>query len=182
MKCTSCKNGNLVPAYLEDMLPCHSCDNCGGNWVMLKDYLRWKEQHGEAVAVDAEISAELTDSKKAILCPVTGAVMLKYRISKDHDHRLDLSPSIAGVWLDQGEWLLLKKEGLAGSLNAIFTDSWQRQLRESSAKSTFEALYRQQFGDDYGRIRELRAWIADHPKRADVLSYLMAEDPYSALK
>lgn len=182
MKCTSCNNGNLIPGYLEEMFPCHTCSHCGGNWVMLGDYLRWKEKHGEGVGGYVEISGEASDSKTALLCPVTGRLMLKYRISKDHEHRLDLSPSIGGVWLDKGEWALLKKEGLAGSLNAVFTDNWQRQLRESSAKSTFEALYGEQFGEDYTRIKEIRAWIDAHPKRGDVLAYLMAEDPYSALR
>jgi len=58
---------------------------------------------------------ELDESKQAILCPVTGTIMRKLRLSTSTAHRIDYSASVGGVWLDKGEWDLLKKEGLAGS-------------------------------------------------------------------
>ncbi|MFT5611914.1 MAG: Zn-finger nucleic acid-binding protein [Arenicella sp.] len=56
-----------------------------------------------------------------MVCPVSGRLMTKYRISKDIDHRLDLSPTASVIWMDKGEWGLLKEKGLAGKLNQIFT-------------------------------------------------------------
>ncbi len=41
--------------------------------------------------------------------------MRKLRLSTTTEHRIDYSASVAGVWLDKGEWQLLKEEGLAGS-------------------------------------------------------------------
>jgi len=76
---------------------------------------------------------ELDESKQAILCPVTGTIMRKLRLSTSTAHRIDYSASVGGVWLDKGEWDLLKKEGLAGSLNAVLTAHWQRNKADLRA-------------------------------------------------
>jgi len=106
---------------------------------------------------------------------------LKYRISKDSSHRLDLSPDVGGIWLDKGEWEYLKKAGLAHQLNTIFTTPWQRKVRSESAKDTFEQMYRKKFGnEDYEKIKSMRAWLVAHPHRNALRAFLMAEDPWSA--
>lgn len=182
MKCPSCKTGNLLHTYLEDMLPCCTCNQCGGDWVLLGDYLRWKEVLPEAVKQltgDAQVVAE--DSKRALTCPVTGTLMLKYRILGHTDHRLDLSPTVNGIWLDKGEWELLKQEGIADKLNRIFTDPWQKQVRADSTRNTLSAVYAKQFGEaDYAKLKDIRMWLQDNPKKAYMMAYLLAEDPYSA--
>lgn len=186
MKCTSCNVGNLVPGYLDNLFPSHQCNHCGGHFIMLNDYLHWREH----VDVDALIAHDdvtitelddISDTKKALLCPVTGTIMLKYRISKDSSHRVDLSPSINGIWLDKGEWDLIKAAGLADSLNKIFTAPFQRKIREQTAAATLEASYRDQFGDnDYEKLKEIRTWLDDRQHRSLMVAYLAAKDPYSA--
>lgn len=109
--------------------------------------------------------------------------MRKLRISKDNTHRLDYSSAVGGVWLDKGEWELLKHEGLAGSLNKILTEQWQGDIREQKTEETFSQLYRGKFGEqDYKKIKELRVWLNANPRKADLRAYLLAEDPYSAYK
>jgi Zn-finger nucleic acid-binding protein len=149
MKCTSCKQGTLSHGYLDDLFPSHNCDHCGGNWVMLSDYLHWLEYAKETdlaqpdnVQVNEETQTQ--ETKRAMLCPVTGAIMLKYRISKDNSHRIDLSPSVSGIWMDKGEWALIKSEGLAGCLNKIFTIGWQKDIKEQNAAAVLDASYRNQ--------------------------------------
>jgi len=182
MKCPGCKNGQLRDAYLEEGLLCKTCDDCGGDWLLLEHYLRWKEScPAQETQVEQDIDVELSDSKKALICPISNTLMLKYRICKDSEHRLDLSPSVNGVWLDKGEWTLLKKSGLAGSLNAIFTAPWQRKIRSESSKDTFEQLYRRKFGDqDYDKIAEVRHWLDEHPQRDALRAFLIADNPWSA--
>ena len=183
MKCTSCNTGTLSPSYLDHLFPCHTCDHCGGNWILLPDYLAWKEAHPDfQFSVEAgEPIAE--DHKQAMLCPVSGRLMVKYRISSKSDRRLDLSPAVNGIWLDKGEWALLKQEGLAGNLNRIFTDPWQRQIREESARETFTHLYEREFGaEDYAKVKAFREWLWQHPQKLKLLAYLTDEDPYSALR
>ena len=189
MKCTSCKQGRLIPGYLDNLFPAHNCDNCGGHWVMLDDYLRWREHaKPEELEVLEDISfteeaESAEETKRALLCPVTGTIMLKYRISRENSHRIDLSPSINGIWLDKGEWELLKTEGLAGFLNKIFTAPWQRNIKEQNAAAVLGASYENVFGDeDYQKLKEIRAWLDEKEERNRMVAYLAAIDPYSAIR
>jgi len=182
MKCPSCENGKLQNAYLENDLPCKTCDHCGGNWLLLEHYLRWKGGHTEEITLsESDVKVELTETERALICPASGALMLKYRISKDSEHRLDLSPNINGVWLDRGEWQLLKRSGLAEKLNKIFTAPWQKEISAGSSKDMFEQLYRQKFGNaDYERAQEIRDWLQDHPNRYALRAFLISDNPWSA--
>jgi hypothetical protein len=61
------------------------------------------------------------------------------------------------IWLDKGEWALIKAEGLAGSLNKIFTAPLQRNIKEQNAHDVLDASYRNQLGDeDYEKLKEIR--------------------------
>ena len=184
MKCTSCKQGRLEPGYIDTLFSAYTCDKCGGNWIYLVDYLSW-QQNAEDFDVSGlpTVAIEAEDTQQALLCPVTGSLMLKYRICHDSNHRLDLSPAVNGIWLDRGEWQLLKNRGLATSLNKIFTAPWQKQVRDDSAKATFEGLYDDKFSEQgHAKLKTLRDWLADQNQRAAMIAYLAAVDPYSANK
>jgi len=179
MNCTSCKAGKLMPAFLDDLFPCYTCDNCGGNFVMLSQYLVWADNNPDDSVVtnhDSEFKAE--ETSKAMLCPKTGRLMIKYRISAETDHRVDLSPSINAIWLDKGEWNLFKKEGIAGKLNEVFTDSWQRKIREAKSKETMQAFYENEFGEKYPSISKFREMLEQMPNKSAVIAYLISDNPY----
>jgi Zn-finger nucleic acid-binding protein len=181
MNCPKCENGSLVPSYLELFFCVHTCDSCGGNWLLIEDYVNWKEQYSEHHWVDVNVSEDIDDSVKALLCPLSGLIMRKLKITKDSTHRLDYSAAVGGVWLDNGEWDMLKKAGLAGSLNTILTEHWQQIIRSQRSEDTFDMLYLAKFGEqDYEKIKSLRTWLINHPKKADIRSFLLAVDPYSA--
>lgn len=182
MKCPNCSDSELVPNFLEGQFRAHTCQRCGGDWLLIEDYVAWKERSPEYVFSEDAIF-EVEDTKKALLCPVTGAVMQKYRISHDSQHRLDYSSNVGGVWLDSGEWEYLKEQSLAGSLNKVFTSQWQRTIRDNSAKVTFADIYKEKFGEDsYAKAKELREWLNSHPCKADLRAYILADDPYSVEK
>lgn len=185
MKCTSCNSGYLKPSFIDELFRSHTCTACGGNWILIEDYVSWKERHPEhtfATCLTASEEEIVTrDTKKALLCPVTGAIMQKFRFSAGSDRRIDYSPPVGGIWLDRGEWELLKAEGLSGSLNAVVTSQWQKELRENSAREGFAEIYRNKFGDEaYSKIREMRAWLLSQENKSDLRAYLLAQDPYSA--
>ena len=180
MKCTSCRQGVLKSAYLDDLFPCYTCNHCGGNWIYLRDYLRWLEKNEDVANETPDTEIVINETKGVMACPKTGKLMLKYRISKDQDYMLDLSPDINGIWMDKGEWELLKKAGLARHLNAIFTEPWQRKIRQGKSKDTLEAMYIKEFGaNDYQKLKEIREWIYRKANKAEFLAYLLAENPYS---
>ncbi|MGO3055750.1 MAG: zf-TFIIB domain-containing protein [Halomonas sp.] len=183
MKCTACQQGNLVPSFIDALFRSHTCDSCRGNWILIEDYISWKERHPEHVFDDEHIeNIDAEDTVGAMLCPMTGSIMSKFRITKDHAHRIDYSAKVGGVWLNQGEWEMLVAEGLAGNLNAILTDQWQQRIRQEKTSETFENLYRSKFGDaEYQKAQEVREWLHNHSLRADLRAFLMAENPYSAI-
>ena len=182
MKCTACGEGRLNPSFLDALFRCHTCDNCGGNWILIEDYVAWWERNTDYPfqPVDVE-SQEIENTERALVCPVTGTLMSKFRILSNNPHRLDYSPRVGGVWLDKGEWELLKNEGLAGSLNVLLTEPWQQKIRADQTRATFDQLYRGRFGEaDYEKAQAIRAWLQDHPLKAELRSYLLTQDPYSA--
>ncbi|MBK5145739.1 zf-TFIIB domain-containing protein [Budviciaceae bacterium BWR-B9] len=183
MQCPKCQTDTLQSAALDELIPCQICKSCEGVWLMLEDYLNHKNQLQVSDASSEGVVVESGETRSALLCPVTGTLMLKFRISKDTDHRLDLSPKINGIWMDKGEWELLKAHGLAGKLNTIFTDVWQRQIRESAAKEQFDELYLERFGEsDYQKIKSIREWLHQHPQKDRLKAFLLADDPWSAIK
>lgn len=184
MKCSSCNQGTLKPAYLDSLFACHQCDHCGGNWLYLGDYLRWQQSNPQYTFDENWLlDYEIQETKKSMLCPVTGAIMVKYRISSQTGHRLDLSSRVNAIWLDKGEWELLKQEGLAGQLNRIFTDPWQRKIRNQTAAETLKSMYIEQFGDEvYQQVSQMRSWLAQQPNKNELIAYLIANDPYSAIR
>lgn len=185
MNCTSCNEGALFPSFIDGQFRAHTCSNCGGNWILIEDYVSWKERNSDYKFSD-EISVEesdISDSKKALLCPASGTIMRKFKISASNEHKLDYSSAVGGLWLDKGEWDLLKSEGLAGCLNSIVTQNWQRNIRQNSAQQNFSEIYKDKFGEEnYSKIKEIREWLGSQEQKADLRAYLLAEDPYSAEK
>jgi Zn-finger nucleic acid-binding protein len=183
MNCTSCNKGSLKPSFIDGVFRAHTCSHCKGDWILIENYVAWKEKNPNYEFAD-NVSFAIEDAeetKKALICPMSGQLMQKIKLSANNDHRLDYSVSVGGIWLDNGEWELLKSEGLAGSLNRVVTRQWQNQIRQDSAKQTFTELYQERFGSEtYLKIKEVREWLDNQPKKSDLRNYLLAEDPYSA--
>ena len=150
---------------------------------MIEDYVAWKERNPNYVFSE-NISfeeLEVSDTKKALICPSSGIIMRKFRISATNEHRIDYSTKVGGVWLDKGEWELLKNEGLAGSLNAMLTNFWQAKIKQNTATSHFSDIYLEKFGEEnYQKAKEFRQWLNSQDQKADLRAYILAEDPYSA--
>lgn len=190
MKCTCCKTGELQLAKLEENFPCYTCNSCGGHWIHLDDYFKWQEQQPAMTAVVDEINVEvdaidgeLIDSTDALLCPESGAIMTKYRITSDTEHKIDWSEK--GIWLDKGEWESMKEKGVADKLNQIFSEQWQSRIQKRRQRNTIDARYTQQFGEEsYSRLRLVRSWLEEQSEenRMLMLAYLFAKDPYSKEK
>lgn len=182
MQCTQCKQGDLSPTFIDSLFRAHECKHCGGNWILIEDFLSWKEKNPNHQFNDSiDISEEAEDTTNALLCPVSGTIMTKYRISATTDHKVDYSNAAGGIWLDKGEWQLLKQEGLAGSLNSLVTGHWQNKLRQTTTQNNFEELYKSKFGEEnYETIKAFREWLNQQEQKADMRAYILAENPYSA--
>lgn len=176
MKCSSCRTGNLEASYFEGLFACHTCSDCEGDLILLGDFLRWQELNPES-CLDGQSGIEVVaeETTRAMICPLSGTLMTKYRISADSEHRLDLSPSINAVWLDKGEWNLLKAKGLTNKLNEIFTNHWQRGIRANETAEMLEDLYVQRFGEDYDKVKAFKGVIKGMRNRSEVIAYLLSD-------
>lgn len=184
MRCPNCKQGELKYTQLEENLPCQTCTNCGGHWLLLVDYLSWQSANRSKKLEAPSITInESEDTTKALICPVSGKLMTKYRISSKTDHKVDLSSSVNAIWLDKEEWNLLKQEELSLQLNHIFTEPYQKNIREELASKSFERVYQQQFGEEgYSKIKAFKEWLDTQDKRAEILAYLIADNPYDRVR
>ncbi len=182
MQCPICKQTSLTPGSLENNLSAHKCQSCHGIWLQANDYLGWRSQQGDfpppdAASPDVSISAE--DVAKAKICPQDGHFLLRYKVGKDITFALDRCGTCNGVWFDPKEWDVLKSRHLHGEIHNIFTDPWQRQVRQEEQRRSIQLFYQGKLGEeDYAELRRIKAWIGQHPERSALLAYLTDRDPY----
>jgi len=171
--CPKCSVRKLVPTLLAPGLPSKSCHSCGGVLVDLLSYRAWADQRGiDSVENKSAAAREIEDTENAVACPNCSSVMVKYRMSKTTNNRLDFCEKCDVTWLDGGEWDQLSDVGLQHSLGTVFTQPWQRKIRQELAEQLREEVLRQRFGEDYERIKEFRSWVQDHPKYELILAWL----------
>lgn len=183
MQCPSCQQGQLHYNELEELLPCQRCNHCEGNWLLLTDYLTWQTKMQDSAPETSNFEIEADESKQALICPVSGTLMTKYRISSQTIHKLDVSMAANAIWLDKGEWQLLKQQQLALKLNNIFTAPWQKRIRDELAHETFNQIYDKQFGETtHAKLKDIHKWLNSQDKKAEMLAYLITDDPYSATR
>lgn len=184
MKCPKCKNIDLAPAKMEQGLSAMGCSQCQGMFVSLLYYRDWAERFAVDVSVAEESSSEtltvdqdeINDTHTAMGCPKCSRIMTKYRVSSERDNRLDLCGNCDEAWLDKGEWSLLKSLSLATALPQVFTEQWQRQIRQQVTEDHRRQRYSDSLGENVvAEADKVREWLKDQPQRAQVLQYLMFE-------
>ena len=162
---------------IEAGLEAYECPRSGGLWIPLQSYLAWKERQPQATVAPVESCAPVLqdDSRqRALVCPESGRLLLRYRVGHGLQFHLDRSPATGGVWLDKGEWEALKSKGLHVALHLIFSAAYQRQLRTSEYVQRLTETFRDRIGAaDFSRVAEFAAWLVGHPKRRDICCYLL---------
>jgi Zn-finger nucleic acid-binding protein len=182
----------MVPREIEPGLPAWECPKSGGFWIPLSSYLAWRERHPETtppVSAAGEPALQDDAPNRALICPESGRLLLRYRVGHGLPFHIDYSPATGGIWLDKGEWEALKSRGLHLALQLIFTPLYQRQLRSAEYAAKVEALrklrseeqvqsieeiFREKIGTtDFAKVRQFGAWLVRHPKRQEICSYLL---------
>ncbi|MBT9313886.1 TFIIB-type zinc ribbon-containing protein [Leptothoe spongobia] len=180
MKCPVCSDSSLHITSLESRLNASCCSDCQGQWISANDYWTWLKHHGETLPEKEpdELPIQADDVQRAKLCPECKRIMLRYKVGHSLDFRLDQCGSCNGVWFDANEWEALKQRNLHDEVHLIFSAPWQSQVRKDEARKLLEAIYTEAFSDDYGKIKEIKSWIENHPEQEKILNYLSNEDPY----
>ena len=177
--CPVCSPPQLLRLQtLEPGLQVRGCPNCGGHWIRLADYWRWRAGKGgdvpeKAARESGPASREPTGLRR---CPDDGQPLSRYRVGKGIAFTLERCGNCEGVWLDGNEWEVLRRRGLHDDLHRVFSDDWQREAGRVERQQQDEAaLMRALSHADYARIREVRAWIDGHPHRAELYRVLGVE-------
>ena len=175
MICPKCKDSTLQPTKLEASLPAMGCPKCDGALLSLLYYRDWIERtQPEALEnpVDASTTAE-NDTKTALSCAKCSRLMTKYSVSGTLGNRIDLCSSCDDAWLDGGEWQLLKSLELANQLPSVFTDTWQRTVRNEKVEiGRIDRLKNIVGEDDANKAVELKKWLTDKEHKATILHFL----------
>ena len=102
--------------------------------------------------------------------------MTRYRVGPRHGgvgFLVDRCASCGGVWLDRGEWDILRRAGLHSLIHLICDDAWQRRVRQQEQAAAAADRLRAALGDaDFDRLKQTWAWLADHPSAELLMSYL----------
>ncbi len=174
MKCPSCKDAPLLPTELDYGLVCAGCKQCSGALLSLINYRYWLSQMGDNLAEQQQPSDVcLDDSKNAKLCPKCNRFMTKYKIAAESENRVELCSHCDEVWLDSGEWNLLKSLSLHDDLNAIFTESWQRRIRQNKEAKRWNEHFSSLIGvEEFKKVSVFKAWLDAQPHTAEIKHYL----------
>lgn len=181
MKCPVCRSKELSKVTLSQGLEGYSCDDCGGSWIRFADYDAWKNASEQVQngACHEEYRPEF-DSKRLGLCPDCGVLLTKYKVSPALPFVVDHCASCNGVWLDRDEWETIVDQQLHREINAFFTSAWQKKLREELTRERLEEHYQEKFGAiDYEKLKDIREWVQSHPRRDDLIAFLINKDPFS---
>ncbi len=68
---------------------------------------------------------------------------------------------------------MLKSLELSRLMPLVFTDEWQRKLRQEILEADREErLAKLVSEDDLKEARRVRQWLKDHPNRADIIFFI----------
>ena len=179
MQCPKCENETLKATKLEQGLSAMGCNQCNGAFVTLLYYRDWLERTPvvESAALDHKPMAtaliEVNDSKSALCCPKCSRLMNKYKISGEVENRIDLCASCDEVWLDGGEWELLKIFEMSRKMPLVFTEQWQRKLREQATEEAREQrLLKVVSHEDLDEAKRIKQWLAEHPFKEQLYFFI----------
>lgn len=179
MFCYQCKTENLKPTKLDFGLPALRCEKCAGTHLDLLTYRAWLEDMASDIEQDkanpdtVEID-ELTNTEHALICQHCHKFMLKHRINHQHDNTINVCHTCYNVWLDKGEWELLKQLKIYDKLTEVMSEPWQKHIREQETQQAFDEHYQKMFGDDFGKIVDFANWLNQHPKASEIRHFLMS--------
>ncbi len=176
MQCPRCLKQSLNPTELETGLICGHCDSCQGTLLPLLNYRHWLARLDYGVVEVPEDTLVAEDNTHALICQKCQHLMTKYRIDVATNHRLDYCGHCDEVWLDDGEWPLLKQLDHHYHLPHLITEVWQNQLRHQESQLRLYSRYRDLLGDEsFEKVREFKEWLQEQDDKQSIRQFLLME-------
>jgi Zn-finger nucleic acid-binding protein len=168
---------SLTRTEVEPGLYANQCSACAGDWLRFGDYLAWRErQPSDTPEQPAEPGGEVATAEPGGVrrCPDCGHLLTRYTIGHGVTFPIDRCGNCNGVWLDAKEWQSLRERGLHDNLHQMFGPGSQWGARTEERERRMEAQFERQLGGDFGRAREFATWVADHPRRSQIMAYVQS--------
>jgi Zn-finger nucleic acid-binding protein len=178
MNCPVCKTYELAPRDLETNLAAQACPNCQGCWVSGKSYWAWIDVHGENLPERLPNGDELAVQERPVvkLCPDCGHILMTYRVGHELTFSLDHCSSCFGIWFDKDEWQILRGRNLHDDVHYLFSEAYQAGIVKAEHVAARRRILTERFGEhDLAEIVRIKRWITGHPKRHELLAYLLNE-------
>ncbi len=165
----------MILTQLEDGLMAYRCEESGGYYIPSACYMRWLSQQPAITPhlpeTEQDRYPDQTDAP-ARMCPESGTIMTRYKVGHGFTFSIDRSIT-GGIWLDAGEWEALRNRNFHDELNRVFTQSWQRTIRDTELHQNRRKRMEERFGIDVlNRIDSLKAELQDHPSREELIAYI----------
>jgi Zn-finger nucleic acid-binding protein len=179
MRCPKQKNTELVASKLDHDLKCSHCQSCKGYWLSADDYEAWRSQQNKPKKPLSKLdfSLEFKPSEydsKAGLCPECGSYLARTRIDLQEPFYLERCPGCGGMWLDQGEWEVIKKLNLHVVLPHVFSSQWQIVMREMLQAEQERKAVVEKLGKDLAeQLFKLTDAIESHEHGDFAAAYIM---------
>ncbi|HKE93575.1 MAG TPA: hypothetical protein VKB34_04650, partial [Povalibacter sp.] len=150
------------------------CGTCHGSLVSLLYYRHWAETQKPATETPVAAAAvETTDTTTAVTCPKCNRIMTKYRLTGGVSNRVDVCVCCDEAWLDQGEWELLEALQLSLKVTSIFSDAWQRRIRQENSEEMRRTILVRTIGDvGAKKVEEFRTWLGSNKYKPEIMAYL----------
>jgi Zn-finger nucleic acid-binding protein len=177
--CPKDKNTALVDHVLDGGLAAFHCPACGGNWLSGDRYKAWQQQQPQELQnaapmlMDVPFESSPTDTQAA-LCPECTHYLSRMKIGQKHSFYVERCSNCGGIWCDRGEWEVLQKMGLHGSIEQIFSADWKIRIKELEYADRERQATIEKLGEDIAeRVFELAELLEHHPNGDFGVAYLM---------
>lgn len=175
MLCPICK-GHLENKELEKSLNVLVCEE-HGIWLPAISYWKWialqnityppKIEEGEF----DEVSGQDTQGDKS--CSDCGRFLTRYSIGHGVQFHVDQCSACAGIWLDSGEWEILKQKNLHNAIHFMFSEGWQSRVSKQIQQKNYDDMMAEKFGTElFEEIKQLRGRLSDLKLRDLAVAYL----------
>ena len=172
----------LVKTELDTGLTSWRCPVSGGHWVPAPSYWRWHSQQPKHPVEEDEDQKSTSNlqvpdiesqiERPAVLCPESHCLLVRYKVGGLGIY-IDRSPISGGIWLDAGEWNMLKEQHLHATLHEIFTTSYQKKVYREEAHEALMHKFYSDLGEEVAEdLLHLADWLKLHPKRRRIIAWL----------
>lgn len=179
MICPNCMNPTLRKEVLDADLEAYKCETCSGSWIPSRNYMRFIESHKiDLSALDPKTLTKVfsdKDSENKKRCPDCGKLVEAAKAGFGADFQVERCEHCFGIWLDENEWDLLKKQNLEAAIYYMFSSSWKSKVRTQGEFDRKIETIQKNFDDNQkDKITDFIIWLEKQENKDLIKSYILA--------